>query len=135
MAFETYRIDRIAHDLVRDYYQSRDAMSQSHKMRMTVAYGLERFWGEQYRLDGVKADYWKATWDEFAKMMDKVGISIPNDEIDPNQPDTVKSMTDKLWAVPLEHRKVALAVLTQLCGSLVWWTQRYKKLAGGSDDE
>ena len=28
--------------------------------------------------------------------------------------------------MPLEDQRVALMVLTQLCDSLVWWTQRYK---------
>jgi hypothetical protein len=41
-------------------------------------------------------------------------------------------MSEKLWASDnpdfgIEHRKVALAILTELCDSLVWWTQRYKK--------
>jgi hypothetical protein len=38
-------------------------------------------------------------------------------------------MTQKLWdqkTFPIEHQRITLAVLTQLCDSLVWWTQRYK---------
>jgi hypothetical protein len=35
-------------------------------------------------------------------------------------------MSAKLWSIPLEDQRVAVAVLTQLCDCLVWWTQRYK---------
>jgi hypothetical protein len=38
-------------------------------------------------------------------------------------------MADGLWRFSEEHpddQRVALAVLTQLCDCLVWWTQRYK---------
>lgn len=35
-------------------------------------------------------------------------------------------MADLLWNFDQEQRKVAIAVLTQLTESMVWWTQRYK---------
>jgi hypothetical protein len=36
-------------------------------------------------------------------------------------------MAEKLWEIDIQDQRVAMAVLTQLCDCLVWWTQRYKK--------
>ena len=35
-------------------------------------------------------------------------------------------MSQKLWDLDIDEQRVAIAVLTQLCDSLVWWTQRYR---------
>lgn len=136
MNWKLYEIDRIAHDLVLKF-RDRDVLSESHKMRSATAYGLERFWGEHLRLiskeqDKAKAAFWKETWDALHKIMKEAGITIPNDKVDVNNTDSIKVMSEKLWAsnnpdFGIEHRKVALAILTELCDSLVWWTQRYKK--------
>jgi len=127
MAWESYSLDQIAHDLVfaRKDFKSKDenVLSQVYKMRTTVAYGLERFWGETLRLSGKEAEYWKATWNKLVEIMAKAGIEIPNHD-DPAQQIT------ELWLDSKEKRddrKVALAVLTQLCDCMIWWTQRYKK--------
>lgn len=120
MGWEPYKLDKVAHDLVEARKNQRDVLGQVYKMRTTVAYGLERFWGEQLRLDGKEAAYWKATWDEFVKIMGKADITIPNLEDQSEQ-------ISQLWKFPIDDRKVALAVLTQLCDCMVWWTQRYKK--------
>jgi hypothetical protein len=115
-------------------FRDAEVLGESHKMRMTTAYGLERFWGEQFRLmreSNDKADFWKETWKELHDIMNKAGINVPNDTIiDPKNTAQIKEMTNKLWDethFPIEQRKVTLAVLIQLCDSLVWWTQRYKK--------
>jgi hypothetical protein len=127
MAWEPYNLDQIAHDLVfaRKDYKSKDenVLGQVYKMRTTVAYGLERFWGEKLRLSGDEAKYWEATWEKLVEIMGLAGIDIPN-HADPNQQIT------ELWLDSKEKRddrKVTLAVLTQLCDCMIWWTQRYKK--------
>ncbi len=130
MSLKPYEIDRLAHDLVLQFRDKKDVLSESHKMRMTTAYGLERFWGEHLRLQREsqdKADFWKETWKTLCKIMKDAGITIPNDQVNPDDTAAIKAMTDKLWDFDIEQRKIALSVLTELCDSLVWWTQRYKK--------
>lgn len=140
MTWKLYEIDRVAHDLVLDF-RDRDVLGESHKMRATTAYGLERFWGEHLRLDQTnkrnpkqeeqdKSDYWKATWNALCKIMRDAGITVPNDPVNPGNTPEIKFMAAKLWderELSMEKRKIALAVLIEICDSLVWWTQRYKK--------
>lgn len=139
MSWKSYELDRIAQKLVLQA-RGKDAQSlnQSYKMRMAVAYGLERFWGEHLRLTGkeqTKADYWKATWDEFVKVMAKANVKIPNDAVRLSEVKQIESMSEKLWKLSVEDQRIAIAVLTQLCDCIVWWTQRYKvgKLSDDSD--
>ncbi|MFQ3679498.1 MAG: hypothetical protein SNJ60_03185 [Pseudanabaenaceae cyanobacterium] len=132
MAWQTYGLDREAQKLVlRVKQQDADALNQSHKMRMAVAYGLERFWGEHLRLqakeqDRIKSWYWKATWDALVKIVAKAHVEIPNDKVDLKDTKAIQAMSEKLWELDLVDQRVALAVLAQLCDCLVWWTQRYK---------
>jgi len=128
MAWESYKLDQEAHDLVVKYRDKKEALNQVYKMRVAVAYGLERFWGEQFRLvkDQDKAHYWRDTWKTLVKIMANAGVKIPNDNVDAGDTVAIKIMANKLWDFPVEQRKVAIAVLTQLCDSMVWWTQRYK---------
>jgi hypothetical protein len=130
MAWQTYKLDQIAQKLVLDARkQDPDSLNQGHKMRMTIAYGLERFWGEQLRLasrDQSKADYWKAVWTELVGIMKQAGVTIPNRKVDPTKEDQVRAMAKDLWEMKLEDQRVTLAVLTALCDAIVWWTQRYK---------
>jgi adenylosuccinate lyase len=98
-------------------------------MRESVSYGLERFWGEHLRLQSKernKAQYWKETWDKLVETMAEAGIPIPNDTVEVNDTKSVQAMAEKLWELKLEDQRITLAVLTQLCDCLVWWTQRYK---------
>lgn len=140
MAWQTYDLDRIAQKLVLDA-RARDAQSlnQSYKMRMAVAYGLERFWGEHLRLSGKeqhKSNYWKETWDEFVLLMQRAGVTIPNDPVNINDVKQVQAMSERLWReLSLDDQRIAIAVLTQLCDCIVWWTQRYKvgRLVDDSD--
>ena len=49
------------------------SLNQSYKMRMAVAYGLERFWGEHLRLQAKepeKSQYWKDTWDALVGILE-----------------------------------------------------------------
>ncbi|MFG3816591.1 hypothetical protein [Limnothrix redekei] len=139
MTWKSYELDRIAQKLVLAA-RTRDpkSLNQSHKMRMSVAYGLERFWGEHLRLKGKeeqKSKYWKETWDEFCGVMSQVDINLPKDAINPQETSKIQHVSKQLWDLPIEDQRVAIAVLTQLCDCLVWWTQRYKigKLDDASD--
>lgn len=138
MTWYSYELDREAQELV-IRFKDEDVLNESHKMRVTAAYGLERFWGEHLRLiskfkDKQKGEYWRDTWLTLVRVMRDAGIEVPNEKIGFDEKgnfkkDDIKLMTQKLWdqkAFPLEHQRVTLAVLTQLCDSLVWWTQRYK---------
>ena len=130
MAWQSYGLDQSAQKLVL-MARKRDpqSLNQSYKMRMAVPYGLERFWGEHLRLKGREEDkalYWKETWNELVKVMTKAGITLPNDKIDPEDTTQIQVMSQKLWNISTEDQRVSLAVLTQLCDSIVWWTQRYK---------
>jgi hypothetical protein len=123
MAWEPYNLDKIAHDLVCARRNDPDLFNQVFKMRATVAYGLERFWGEGEHLSGGEAQYWKDTWVKLKEIMEKAGIDVPNDPID--------QQITRLWIDSpdaRENRKVTLAVLTQLCDCMIWWTQRYKSI-------
>jgi len=142
MAWHSYELDREAQKLVMKYKDD-DVLNESHKMRVTASYGLERFWGESLRLskpkDKQKGEYWRNTWVTLVCVIKNAGIEVPNEKIgfdDKGNAKTedIKRMTQKLWdqkTFPLEHQRVTLAVLTQLCDSLVWWTQRYKNQSSG----
>lgn len=132
--WQSYGLDQIAQRLVLNAIDADpDSLNQSYKMRMATSYGLERFWGEHLRLrnskketDKKKADYWKATWDELVKTMDKAGVSIPNHAVSSKDTAGVRLMSEALWQLDVEVQRVSLAVLTQMCDCIVWWTQRYK---------
>jgi hypothetical protein len=139
MAWKSYELDRIAQKLVL-MARERDpkSLNQSHKMRMAVAYGLERFWGEHLRLkarEEAKSKYWKATWDAFCDVMLTVDIKLPKDNVNTEEDKKIQDISTRLWALPIEDQRVAIAVLTQLCDCIVWWTQRYKigRLADEND--
>jgi len=133
MTLTMYGIDRYAHDLVAKFCP-KGVLNETHDMRTTAALGMERFFGEHLRLKGKKAesDYWRETWDRFVKIMDDSGIVVPSlKEIDNPNSESIRQVIDDLWnedKFPTAHRKIALAVLIQLCDSMVWWAQRYKKL-------
>lgn len=92
MSLELYNLDRIAQKLVLDYRDKKDVLNESHKMRTTATYGLERFWGEHIRLltngdknatDKNKGSYWKATWQAFVKLMKDAGVEVPKGDVQP----------------------------------------------------
>lgn len=130
MAWQTYGLDQEAQKLVLNAMQrDKDSLNQAYKMRMATAYGLERFWGEHLRLEGkeqAKSDYWKETWNTLVEIMGRGGIKIPNEAVNSNNAQSIQNMSEKLWGLDLEAQRVSLAVLTQLCDCLIWWTQRYK---------
>jgi hypothetical protein len=137
MAWNSYGLDRVAQKLVlnaklRDEKStngSKNSLNQSYKMRMAVAYGLERFWGEHLRLqkkEPEKSQYWKETWDALIEVMKKAKVTLPNDQVSAEDTKAVQKMSEKLWNMEPQDQRVAMAVLTQLCDCIVWWTQRYK---------
>lgn len=130
MAWKTYKLDQKAQALVLGAKKRHpDSLNQAYKMRMAIAYGLERFWGEHLRLenqDASKAAFWKETWTALVAIVKEAGITLPNDPVRADNTQAIQAMSEKLWKIPLEDQRVILAVLAQLCDSLVWWTQRYK---------
>jgi hypothetical protein len=143
MTWNSYCLDQIAQDLVlKALKRDGKSLNQSYKMRMAVSFGLERFWGEHLRLGANnkkqaeidKAQFWKDTWDELVKVMAKAGVTIPNDSVSVTNVDQVRAMSEKLWKLEIDEQRVSLAVLTQLCDCIVWWTQRYKVGREDGDD-
>jgi hypothetical protein len=143
MTWNSYGLDQIAQDLVlKALKRDGKSLNQSYKMRMAVSFGLERFWGEHLRLGANnkkqaeidKAQFWKDTWDELVKVMAKAGVTIPNDSVSVTNVDQVRAMSEKLWKLEIDEQRVSLAVLTQLCDCIVWWTQRYKVGREDGDD-
>ncbi|MBO3460357.1 hypothetical protein G7B40_018250 [Aetokthonos hydrillicola Thurmond2011] len=130
MGWKSYDLDREAQKLVLDAKQRDEkSLNQSYKMRMAVAYGLERFWGEHLRLqekERTKSQYWKETWDALVGIMEQAGVLIPNEPVDVNNVRQIQAMSEELWKLGIDEQRVALSVLTQLCDCVVWWTQRYK---------
>lgn len=132
MALQFYELDRIAQELVLDFRDQKEVLNESHKMRATVAYGLERFWGEHIRLgrnERAKAQYWAKTWTAFVDLMKSGGINLPT-EVNLRETDDIRAVTRQFWdnkSLSMDDRRIAISVLTQLCETLVWWTQRYKK--------
>ncbi|MBD2077949.1 hypothetical protein H6F86_29495 [Phormidium sp. FACHB-592] len=130
MAWNSYGLDQEAQRLVLTAkLRDEKSLNQSYKMRMAIAYGLERFWGEHLRLQGkeeTKSKYWKDTWDTLVKVMAQAGVTLPNESVRSDNAKAIQSMSEELWQLSLQDQRVAMAVLTQLCDCIVWWTQRYK---------
>ena len=130
MAWQSYGLDQAAQKLVLDAKQrNKDSLNQGYKMRISVAYGLERFWGEHLRLQNKepeKSQYWKQTWDILVEVMKQSNVTIPNDPVDVDNTRQVQAMSERLWQLKTADQRVTLAVLTQLCDCIIWWTQRYK---------
>ncbi len=146
--WQPYALDHHAQELVIQNRDKENVLNDSHKMRMSVAYGLERFWGEHFRLmkdSPEKGAYWKSVWDKLASILEPTGVDLPNDDVrsilpsgtknerelkDKDESNKIKAMAARIWAMPIDDQRVALMVLTQFCDALVWWTQRYKKSSG-----
>jgi hypothetical protein len=72
VGWRPYDLDYYAQELVLKFRNTNDVLNESHKMRMTVAYGLERFWGEHLRLErekSEKAKYWLAVWQKLHEIV------------------------------------------------------------------
>lgn len=138
--WRSYALDQYAQKLVlKAKERDEKSLGQAYKMRQTVAYGLERFWGEQLRLkdkEPDKAKYWRSVWKALAEVVAQAEIYLPTEKVKTKDAAAIEEIAQQLWGeIPVgdtgqtltyEDRQVVLAVLTQLCDSLVWWTQRYK---------
>ncbi|MFM6403783.1 MAG: hypothetical protein ACKPGT_03670, partial [Microcystis sp.] len=79
--------------------------------------------------------YWRDVWQKFVDILEDAGLRVPRGKINPQdkpeaQTKAIQAIAREFWnqeTFPLEDQRIALYVLTQLCDSLVWWTQRYKK--------
>lgn len=151
MTWQSYDLDRKAQALVLAAKQrdekldkSKRAMKEAHKMRMTVAYGLERFWGEHVRLkqkEANKSAYWEAIWKALVDIMKTTGVVLPQGSVDSQNANSIKRVAEQLWGeaamdeqgtkLSVDDQRLALAVLTQLCDCMVWWTQRFKDSSSG----
>ncbi|NEQ95617.1 MAG: hypothetical protein F6K30_02600 [Cyanothece sp. SIO2G6] len=135
VGWHPYALDHAAQELVLKYRDEKNVLNESHKMRMAVAYGLERFWGEHLRFERDnsyesqnKGRYWKSVWMEVAKILDQGNIALPDADglVTFKQTSKIKEIAAEIWQLSESDRYVALMVLTQFCDALVWWTQRYK---------
>jgi hypothetical protein len=101
MAWNSYGLDQVAQKLVLNAkLRDKNSLNQSYKMRMAIAYGLERFWGEHLRLqkkEPEKSQYWKETWDALIEVMNKAGVTLPNDKVSAEDTKAVQKMSEKLW--------------------------------------
>lgn len=139
--WQPHQLDYSAQQLVIKYRDQKNVLNESHKMRMSVAYGLERFWGEHLRFEREngdesknKGEYWKSVWVTLAKILKAADINLPDAEgkVSINQTTQIGETVRVIWEeMTPEERRIALMVLTQLCDALVWWTQRYKKSRNG----
>jgi hypothetical protein len=146
IGWNPYSLDHFAQELVIQNRDKENVLNESHKMRMSVSYGLERFWGEHLRLlnersSQDKGRYWKAVWDQLESILKTADINLPNDDVTSMLPNRtpeekkrkqadeskkIQAMAAQIWRMPIAEQRVALMVLTQFCDALVWWTQRYK---------
>ncbi len=135
IGWHPYDLDHDAQELVLKHRDQKNVLNESHKMRMAVAYGLERFWGEHLRFEREssnesenKGQYWKNVWIKLGKILSQGEIELPdhNGEVKVDQTEKIREITAAIWKMPEDDRYVALMVLTQFCDALVWWTQRYK---------
>jgi hypothetical protein len=139
--WQPHQLDYYAQQLVLEYRDKKNVLNESHKMRMSVAYGLERFWGEHLRFERENGDesknkgkYWKSVWVTLAKILKAADINLPDSEgkVSINQTTEIGETVRAIWEeMTPENRRITLMVLTQLCDALVWWTQRYKKPGNG----
>jgi hypothetical protein len=138
MAWHPYDLDHLAQEIVLKARQrDPDSLNQAYKMRGTCSYGLERFWGEHLRLadkEPQKAAFVADVWKALVGILARTGLSLPGDVLTSNDSESrIQSVAETLWRLKPEDQQAALAVLTALCDSVVWWTQRLK--TGNGDRE
>lgn len=137
MGWHPYDLDKAAQRIVLAARErDNDSLNQAYKMRATCAYGLERFWGEHLRLaesEPHKAAFVKDVWCAFVEIMARAKIAIPKAMASREEAEReIAMVADRLWSLPRQDQQVSLAVLTNLCDAVVWWTQRLKKKSEGN---
>lgn len=138
MAWHPYDLDHLAQEIVlKARHKDPDSLNQAYKMRATCAYGLERFWGEHLRLvsnQPAKAQFVADVWTGFTGIMAKAGMKLPGEMLSNQATEAeIQAVAEQLWRLPPDQQQAPLAVLTALCDSVVWWTQRLKTSKGGAD--
>jgi hypothetical protein len=147
MAWHPYNLDHLAQEIVlqarhRDSENQTRSLNQAYKMRAACAYGLERFWGEHLRLnskkssqdDQNKAKFVADVWLALVGVLKEAGVQLPNTLLSNQDSEaTIQSVAEQIWRLKPQEHQIALAVLTALCDSVVWWTQRLKTGATGAD--
>jgi hypothetical protein len=131
MAWHPYHLDHLAQEIVlRARQRDPSSLNQAYKMRASCAYGLERFWGEHLRLadkEPLKAAFVADVWRGLVGILRRAGLELPADVLSCKDDEKkIQATAEKLWHLSLEEQQTALAVLTALCDSVVWWTQRLK---------
>lgn len=139
MAWHPFNLDHLAQEIVlRARQRDKESLNQAHKMRAACAYGLERFWGEHLRLadkEPAKAAFVADVWKALVGVLAKAGVNLPADVLVNSDDETrIQSVAEGIWRLGRYDQQSALAVLTALCDSIVWWTQRLKLPARGEAD-
>ena len=142
MTWHAYDLDHLAQEIVlKARWRDSSSLNQAHKMRASCAYGLERFWGEHLRLSkGApdKAAFVADVWRALVGILNKGGINLPGGMLsvadsEADSEAAIQQVAEQIWRLEREQQQVALAVLTALCDAVVWWSQRLKPAAGGSE--
>lgn len=138
MAWHPYNLDHLAQEIVlQARYRDPGSLNQSHKMRASCAYGLERFWGEHLRLkdkEPEKAAFVGDVWKALVGILKQGGVSLPVTLLSSSDAEaTIQGVAAQIWSLEPQEQHVALAVLTALCDAVVWWTQRLKTGATGAN--
>ena len=138
MAWHPYDLDHLAQEIVlKARHADPDSLNQAYKMRASCAYGLERFWGEHLRLadkEPNKAQFVADVWTAFVGIMAKAKVRLPGTMLAKSANEAeIQSVAEYLWRQERDEQQASLAVLTALCDSVVWWTQRLKTGKGGED--
>lgn len=139
MAWHPFNLDHVAQEIVlRARQRDNDSLNQAHKMRAACAYGLERFWGEHLRLadkEPTKAAFVADVWKALVGVLAKAGVNLPADVLVNSEDEArIQSVAESIWRLERYDQQSALAVLTALCDSIVWWTQRLKLPSRGGAD-
>lgn len=138
MAWHPYNLDHLAQEIVlQARHRDPNSLNQAHKMRASCAYGLERFWGEHLRLkekEPEKAAFVGDVWKALVGILKQGGVTLPGTLLSSKDAEaTIQGVAELIWRLKPQEQQVALAVLTALCDSVVWWTQRLKTGAAGAD--
>lgn len=146
MNWQPYGIDDCARQVVLNALRndrSGDSLNQVFKMRITCAYGLERFWGEYLRLkngnpkEQSKAAIIQDTWRLMKEqILSGTGIELPyQPNLNTRSAEDVRRSLQEIWQLRTtkpHEAQVVLAVLVSFCEAIIWWKNR---LSPDSDQE
>ncbi len=137
MGWHPFNIDHLAMEIVlKARTRDPDSLNQAYKMRIACSYGLERFWGEHLRLadkEISKAAFIADAWKGFTYILKRArpDLELPSTMLSKNaDEDIIKSMAMQIWSLDASDQQVCISLLTGLCDSIVWWTQRLKGSRG-----